>query len=161
MSLTCKTQQRAASSTVRQRPVRSSFAKVGNVVAAPPVPAQRHSPRSDTSPNVSGAEEYGGSTAPLPLSTRPNPPKSLVNTAVARWHRASRISVVPLLTCRGSPAYIPPIRHAGRPGATARLRSSSLIFGEKAPGLGRKPQTSTALWFTRGRDLHGPGLFDR
>src|SRR5262249_30481709 len=46
-------------------------------------------------------------------------------------------------------------------GATARLRSSSLKFGDKASDPDRRPRASTALRFTGGRGRPGPGLFDR
>ena len=46
-------------------------------------------------------------------------------------------------------------------GATARLRSSSLMSTIKAPDLGRELEASTAFRPTGKRDHHGSGLFDK
>ena len=54
------------------------------------------------------------------------------------------------LTCRQASAYITVIGHAAAFGATARLRSSSLIFGDKASDPNRRRRSSTALRHTGG-----------
>src|SRR5262245_29504555 len=61
------------------------------------------------------------------------------------------------LTCRQARAYITLIGHAAAFGATARLRSSSLIFGDKASDPNRRRRTSTALRLPEGGAASVPG----
>ena len=110
---------------------------------------------------TSGTEECGCSTAREGLSTLANPPISFKKMAVAGLHREGGFPPFRVLTFDTPNAYIKLNSARRRLGATARLRSTSLIFGDQASDPDRRPRASTALRFTGGRDRPGPGLFDR
>src|SRR5262245_40161377 len=110
---------------------------------------------------TSGTEECGRSTAWEGLSTRAKPSISLKKMAVAGLHREGGFSSPRVVAiCRLERLYKSNSARRRR-GATARLRSSSLIFGDQASDPDRRPEASTALRLTGGRDRPGPGLFDR
>ena len=104
-----------------------------------------------------GTEECGRSTAHRGLSRSANSPISLKNMAVAGLHREGGFSPLRGVDIR-HPERLYKLNSARRRlGATARLRSSSLIFGDQASDPDRRPRASTALRFTGGRDRPVPG----
>src|SRR5262249_25067549 len=110
---------------------------------------------------TSGTGECGRSTAGGGRATAANPPISFQKMAVAGLHRQGGFSPRRGVDIWGVERLYK-FNSAGRRwGATARLRSSSLIFGAQASDPDRRPQASTALRFTGERDRPGPGLFDR
>src|SRR6266540_3635410 len=98
-----------------------------------------------------GTEECGRSTAWAGLSPPANPPILFKKMAVAGLHREGGFSPARELTFARSDPYIIANSARRRLGATARLRSSSLIFGDQASDPDRRPETSTALRLTGGR----------
>jgi hypothetical protein len=85
----------------------------------------------------------------------------LAKIAVARRHRTVDSGAREVLTFEGRKAYILVNSARRRLGATARLRSSSLIFGDKASDRGRGPSGFDGLPAIGRWDRHGSGLFDR
>jgi hypothetical protein len=104
-----------------------------------------------------GAEECGRSAARAVLSTPAKPAELLAKMAVARLHRAGDSGPAEVLTFGGCKAYILANSARRRLGATARLRSSSSIFGDKASDHGRKLHASTAFRLSGGGTAMVPG----
>src|SRR5262249_22094112 len=97
------------------------------------------------------------STAWEGLSAPAKPSISFKKMAVAGLHREGGFSPpLGVDICRLERLYKSNSARRRR-GATARLRSSSLIFGDQASDPDRRPQASTALRLTGGRDRLVPG----
>ena len=104
-----------------------------------------------------GAEECGRSTARAPLPLASKPPILLAKIAVVGPHREGWIFPRGVVDMPAGASLYNDYSARRRLGALARLRSSSLIFGDKASDPNRRRRTSTALRLTEGGTASVPG----